>query len=63
MSKILVTGGAGAIGTNLIQALIKNKNKVISWDNYSIGNRANHIDGAEYFDMDTQNTQLELLKE
>lgn len=62
MRKVLVTGGAGAVGSNLIQALLKKENKVISWDNYFIGSKSNHVDGAEYFDMDTQNTQLELLE-
>ena len=41
---ILVTGGAGFVGTNLIELILKNTNfKIISLDNYSSGNRANHI--------------------
>lgn len=44
---ILVTGGAGFIGTNLINRLIKN-HKVSSLDNYSTGKKENHHKKAEY---------------
>jgi UDP-glucose 4-epimerase len=41
---IIVTGGAGFIGTNLIECLISNtKYKIISLDNYSTGLKQNHI--------------------
>jgi UDP-glucose 4-epimerase len=43
-NKILVTGGAGFVGTNLIKLLLKKtKYKVISIDNYSSGLKSNHI--------------------
>lgn len=46
---ILVTGGAGFIGSNLIEKLVKDKkNRVISLDNYFTGSVKNHIKGAEY---------------
>ena len=48
--KILVTGGAGFIGTALIKKLLKEGHQVISIDDYSIGLKGNHIDGCEYFD-------------
>ena len=42
--KILVTGGAGFVGTNLILYLLKKtKYKIISIDNYSSGTKKNHI--------------------
>ena len=50
-SKILVTGGAGYIGSHIIELLIKNKNKVIIYDNLSteykklINKEANFIKG------------------
>ncbi len=46
--KILVTGGAGFIGSHLIERLLRDNHHVISLDNYFTGSRANHIVGAEY---------------
>jgi len=41
---IVVTGGAGFIGSNLIQLLINKTNfRIISIDNYSTGKKKNHI--------------------
>jgi len=43
-NQILVTGGAGFVGSNLIELLLKKTNKkIVSLDNYSTGNKANHI--------------------
>jgi UDP-N-acetylglucosamine 4-epimerase len=39
--KILVTGGAGFIGSNLCEALLDKKNTVICLDNFSTGKREN----------------------
>jgi len=49
---ILVTGGAGFVGTNLIKKLLEEGHTVTSLDNYSTGKRENHIDGCEYFTVD-----------
>ena len=41
---IIVTGGAGFVGSNLIEFLIQNtKFDIISIDNYSTGTKRNHI--------------------
>jgi UDP-glucose 4-epimerase len=49
---ILVTGGAGFVGTNLIKKLLASGHKVLSIDNYSTGKRSNEQEGALYFDLD-----------
>ena len=46
---ILVTGGAGHVGSHVIELLLEDpRNRVISLDNYFNGFRENHIPGAEY---------------
>lgn len=50
--KILVTGIAGFIGSNLAKRLLKEGCKVVGIDNYSTGTRDNHIEGVEYIEMD-----------
>ncbi|MDD5492206.1 MAG: SDR family oxidoreductase [bacterium] len=44
MSKFLVTGGAGFIGSNIIEVLLKKKHKVRILDNFSTGKMSN-LDG------------------
>lgn len=39
--RVLVTGGAGFIGSNLCDNLIENNNEVVCLDNFSTGNRGN----------------------
>ena len=42
--KIIITGGAGFVGTNLIDYLLKKtKYEIISIDNYSSSSKKNHI--------------------
>lgn len=50
--KVLVTGGAGFIGTNLIKKLISEGHDVTSVDNYITGFRSNHVEGAKYIKFD-----------
>lgn len=49
MSKlILVTGGAGFIGSHLCERLVADGHQVISLDNYFAGSKENHVEGVEY---------------
>jgi len=53
--KVLVTGGAGFIGTNLIKGLVNEGYNIISIDNYSTGYKTNHVDGVKYIEFDIRN--------
>ena len=56
---ILVTGGAGFVGTNLIKQLLEEGHDVISVDNYSTGKKENHIMGCTYIEGDiSQHTNI-----
>ena len=50
--KVMVTGGAGFVGTNLIKRLLKDGHEVVSIDNYSTGTEENHQEGCVYHDVD-----------
>ena len=52
MNKILVTGGAGFIGSNLIKELIDSGFNVTSIDDYSSGSKSNEKRGAKYIKLD-----------
>jgi len=55
---IIITGGAGFVGTNLINLLLKKtKFKIISIDNYSSGTKKNHIlnNRVLYINAETKN--------
>ena len=56
--KMLVTGGAGFVGTNLIKRLLKDGHEVVSVDNYSTGKKENHQDGCIYYDVDITNKRF-----
>jgi UDP-glucose 4-epimerase len=45
---ILVTGGAGFVGSHLCERLVADGHRVISIDNYFTGTTENHIAGVEY---------------
>ena len=55
---ILVTGGAGFVGYNLVKKLTQQGHSVTSIDNYSAGKVGNHIDGVKYYNLDTKNFKL-----
>jgi len=52
--KILVTGGAGFIGSHLCERLLKLGNFVVSLDNYFTGTEKNHIKGVKYIKGNTR---------
>ncbi len=52
--KVLVTGGAGFIGTNLINRLVKENVEVFSLDDYSTGNKDNESRLAKYIKGDIE---------
>jgi UDP-glucose 4-epimerase len=52
--KILVTGGAGFVGSNLIKLLLEKGHKVTSLDNYDSGTMQNHHQGADYIPGDIE---------
>jgi UDP-glucose 4-epimerase len=60
--KILVTGGAGFIGSHLCERLYKDGHEVTSLDNYFTGSKDNHIDGVKYVEGHTKNI-LEIFKD
>jgi len=54
--RIMVTGGAGFVGTNLIKRLLKDGHEVVSVDNYSTGKKDNEQEGCEYHNRDLSET-------
>ena len=60
---IVVTGGAGFVGSNLIKFLIKKTNfRIISIDDYSSGSKKNHFKNKKilYLKSHTKNISIVL---
>ena len=57
LQTILVTGGAGFIGSHLCKRLYAEGHRVISLDTYFTGSRENHVDGVEYREGHTKDIE------
>ena len=55
---ILVTGGAGFIGSQVVDALIEAGHKVAVVDNLSTGNRRNLNPEARFYEVDIRQPEL-----
>ena len=61
--KILVTGGAGFIGSNLCEALLEKKNTVVCLDNFSTGKRENLVSLIENPDFTLVEGDIRILED
>jgi UDP-glucose 4-epimerase len=57
---IIVTGGVGFVGTNLVKRLKEDGHKVIVIDDYSVGTVGNQIEGVRYLPMNVE--QIDFIK-
>jgi len=57
--EVLVTGGAGFIGSNIVDGLIEEGHKVIVVDNLSSGKKENLNEKAEFYQLDINDQELE----
>lgn len=56
-NKVLVTGGAGFIGSNLVDELIRRGDEVIIIDNLSTGKKENINPKAKFYEVDIRNLE------
>ncbi len=62
--EVLVTGGAGFIGSNIVDGLIEAGHQVIVVDNLSTGKKENLNEQAEFYNLDLRDQKLkEVFKE
>ncbi|MDB5225303.1 MAG: ADP-L-glycero-D-manno-heptose-6-epimerase [Candidatus Adlerbacteria bacterium] len=54
---MVVTGGAGFIGSHLCERLVGDGHQVISLDNYFTGSKENHVEGVEYREGHTKDIE------
>ena len=62
MYNILITGGAGFVGTNLIKKLLSKGHSVTSFDNYITGKKENHQQKCKYININLANDYREIEK-
>ena len=55
MANILITGGCGFVGTNLVKSLYKENHNLVVIDNFFAGKHENKIDGVIYINNHTKN--------
>jgi len=58
MSRVLVTGGAGFIGSHVVDALIQSGHEVIVVDDLSSGRRSNINPKAKFYQVDIRSQEL-----
>lgn len=58
MASILLTGGAGFIGSHVADALLTAGHEVVIIDNLSTGNRANVPSGTEFHNLDIRSLEV-----
>ena len=56
--EVLVTGGAGFIGSNIVDGLIEAGHQVIVVDNLSTGKKENLNEQAEFYNLDLEDQEL-----
>tara|TARA_B100000902_G_scaffold227177_1_gene215718 strand:+ start:1039 stop:1932 length:894 start_codon:yes stop_codon:yes gene_type:complete len=60
--KVVVTGGVGFVGTNLIKRLLNDGHDVVSVDDYSMGKKENEQDGCTYHNINLSEEPLETIR-
>ena len=58
MARVLVTGGAGFIGSHLVDALLTTKHSITVIDDLSTGNRKNVSNGVELIREDIRSERM-----
>lgn len=58
MKTCVVTGGAGFIGSHLVDALLEKGHRVVVLDNLSTGNRKNLNPGAKFIRLDVRSSRV-----